>query len=1235
MQISFYAQSLAYSGANSFDISSPTHIGEYVIPRQETRPTGMIYGDSGNKFYMLGSDRDYVVQYSLSTPYDITTKSVIESSFRVKNEEGNPQDVIFNTAGTRMYILGGAGDDVTEYVVNTAWDLSSIDTVMDVPVIFNAEAAIDAYLGPNNHGDDLTGFRFNTNGTKLFIVDRSSDKVFEFSLTAYDLSTASLDRDIDIAGEENNARAIEFNDDGKELYIIGHQSDAINTYNLSTGYDLSTLGTKTVTAALTEGEPNALLINNDGTKVYVAGFIDQEIKHYTLTPGYDFTSISLDDSSIFVTLFESNPQGMVFNNDGTKLFVAGATSDSILEINLSTPYDIGTGSLENVLSITNEETTPLGLAFNSDGSTLFVIGNDDDGINQYALSSNFDLSSTVTHSGPFSVDITETNNEQSPRDMVFNGDGSKLFVLGNRRDRVFQFSLSSNYDLTTLAADYDGNYNVKPVDNSPQGLAFNSDGSKFYIAGKQGGDINEFTLTNNFDVTTGTITNTNTYSIATEESAILDIVFNGDGSKFYICGNNGDDMNQYYTKLLLPETPNDGTIDDTTNPVIITLTGDTFFASSGVFSASEVTISNVPEGLTAVLTLNSNTEAQLSFTGKANSHLNSDEATANLEFTFLDAAFTTSNAADVLYAVAKTNVTGFDYIECADNEIVYNSGWTGGNNAGEPDDSAADLLLGIRTQGDITITANTNCDCLHVESGQTLTIADGVNLTVTNALELDGDLRLLGTSQLIQTHSGVKNASGKGKLYKDVTGTLVNVYQSGYWTSPVTTDGLTYNIAGVLKDGSTALTASNTPLDIAFSGAFDGDNSISPISLSRKWLAKLTNAGDWTREISETLAINPTEGFNKKSTGNASGQNYTFVGRPNDGEYTSDITTGNYSLLGNPYPSPIDIDIFTSENSTAITGTIYFYEAGIDVDHYRATYVGGYATRVASMGNSTSSLGDGTGTKIPGQFVGIGQGFFVEASGTGGTITFNNNTQRALNTPNVFFSKKQSKIETTSFPILRIGFEFLYNEEIYHRPVSVGFRGLTNQFDAGYEAEMWDYNPTDMALKIKGNNLPYAITGINDFNTNLVIPLKVKSDVNRDVTFKIDEIINIDSNVFLYDSFTQNYYNIISENAIITLNSGVYDDRFYITFNEKILGVDNYELNEITIRNNNNELIISSENLIDEVFIYNLLGQSIITKNNYFKKSKININTTHFKKGIYVIKAKNSKGSFSQKISIN
>ena len=61
-------------------------------------------------------------------------------------------------------------------------------------------------------------------------------------------------------------------------------------------------------------------------------------------------------------------------------------------------------------------------------------------------------------------------------------------------------------------------------------MAFNSDGTKLYIAGVQRSAINEINLSNAFDLSKGSITNTGTYSIATEETNITDVIFNEEES---------------------------------------------------------------------------------------------------------------------------------------------------------------------------------------------------------------------------------------------------------------------------------------------------------------------------------------------------------------------------------------------------------------------------------------------------------------------------------------------------------------------------------------------------------------------------------------------------------------------------------------------------------------------------------------------------------------------------------
>ncbi|MEE9348503.1 MAG: hypothetical protein V3U80_00485 [Flavobacteriaceae bacterium] len=575
-----------------------------------------------------------------------------------------------------------------------------------------------------------------------------------------------------------------------------------------------------------------------------------------------------------------------------------------------------------------------------------------------------------------------------------------------------------------------------------------------------------------------------------------------------------------------------------------------------------------------------------------------------------DANFTAKTSYDLslsggIYTATAVNFTDADYFtfEYFDTIVVddtqfYNG--SGFNNVPNTSDGCYKLLVKNTSDGLLPLTQGANVREVEVETGGILVVNDGLRLLVENGIQLDGEIRLIGDSQLIQTHTGTSQVTGSGKLYVDKASNLTDVFQSGYWTSPVTTSGNTFTISDAMKDGTTPTSATSTPLDITFITGHDGATG-TPISISNFWLNKFVDTVDWYPNgtaVDETTSFNPTEGYNMKSSG-ANGQNFTFVGKPNDGDYTSTVTSGNSSLLGNPYPSSLDADTFLLDNgaasSQALFTTLYFWDGINDnsTTHVRNSYLGGYATRAIGLGTNYN------GGDTPTRYISVGQGFFVDAIASG-TVLFKN-TQRAFTNTGAsnvppFFSK------TSSFPILRIGFEFdIDNSNTFHRQLAVGFRGLTDDFDAGYDAIMYDMRPTDMSLIVNNHSSEFTITGIEDFTEDAIeIPLHVKLDQQRDVIFEIDSIENFaPNNIYLKDAFT-NIYHDLTNPISLNLPTGDYTNRFSITFRNSPLSVDNLvTVNDILIADEINNLKITSfkNTGIKKVTIFNVLGQTLVAKN--------------------------------------
>jgi hypothetical protein len=90
--------------------------------------------------------------------------------------------------------------------------------------------------------DDVTGFSFNDDGSKMFVVGTTGDDVNEYRLTqAYDVSTAVFVDSVDISAFSVNPSAITFNDIGDKMYIVDDIGNQINEFDLGTPFDVSTL----------------------------------------------------------------------------------------------------------------------------------------------------------------------------------------------------------------------------------------------------------------------------------------------------------------------------------------------------------------------------------------------------------------------------------------------------------------------------------------------------------------------------------------------------------------------------------------------------------------------------------------------------------------------------------------------------------------------------------------------------------------------------------------------------------------------------------------------------------------------------------------------------------------------------------------------------------------------------------------------------------------------------------
>lgn len=397
---------------------------------------------------------------------------------------------------------------------------------------------------------------------------------------------------------------------------------------------------------------------------------------YGVNGAYDLCS-ALYDQVALTPIDESNPRDFMFNNDGTRLYILGsAGTDDIDQFDLTVPYNISSATFNSaVLSVNAQEGLPQDMIFNNDGTVLYVVGRNNDNVIQYNLGTAYDIGSVTSNS----VAINVGGQDDNPQGMLFNSDGTRFYLLGSSGiadggENIYQYNLTIPYNISSGSFD-SIIYTLTALDSGNASMLYNNDGTILYTIGGDNDTFFKHSLSTPFDISTASYTGKGLV-VGTEESAPRAGLFNNDGTIFYVLGNSADDIKQYslgFESGFVETVANNGEV---SGQLAILLSGDTFADGNadGILDPATYTITNLPTGLTATINLfnadgtTANTAGNavlgiVTLSGNAVNNEDSDDV-ADLTFVFTDAAFNTETAANVTNATGPaSSLNGIDFID--------------------------------------------------------------------------------------------------------------------------------------------------------------------------------------------------------------------------------------------------------------------------------------------------------------------------------------------------------------------------------------------------------------------------------------------------------------------------------------------------------------------------------------------------------------------------------------------
>ena len=258
----------------SWNVKAATFTQSFSLSTPSISPQGVFFKPDGTKMYIASSD---IAEYNIGTAWDVTT-ATYNQNFNITSQDQTAAGIFFKPDGSKMYMVGVVGQDINEYNLSVAWDISTASYVQNISVVAQNTAP--------------TGVFFKPEGEKMFVVRSTNSfstpsSVSEYNLsTPWNISTASLLQSFSVSTQELFPSDLFFKPDGSKMYIAGTFTDRVYEYNLSNVWNVSSAAISQDFRVTQDPGPQGVFFKPDGSNMYIAGGTNRAVYQYTL-PGSD------------------------------------------------------------------------------------------------------------------------------------------------------------------------------------------------------------------------------------------------------------------------------------------------------------------------------------------------------------------------------------------------------------------------------------------------------------------------------------------------------------------------------------------------------------------------------------------------------------------------------------------------------------------------------------------------------------------------------------------------------------------------------------------------------------------------------------------------------------------------------------------------------------------------------------------------------------------------------------
>lgn len=535
--------------------------------------------------------------------------------------------------------------------------------------------------------------------------------------------------------------------------------------------------------------------------------------------------------------------------------------------------------------------------------------------------------------------------------------------------------------------------------------------------------------------------------------------------------------------------------------------------------------------------------------------------------------------------------------------------------------SASPTWDGTQWVGGVTPTASTDAiiagdytgagftaQSVTVNSTFTLTINSGETVTTGN-LSNNGNIIVNDGGNLIQTvGSTYTPGTGASFVANRNSTSVANKYV--FWSSPV----VDQNIFTAYTSGSSATAPTYVMTYNTGSNLYD----------------IVTNAD-------ANFTGNAGKGYSVKVPQTNAGLSFGGTNKiPNNGVVNVALagTAGslnNFNLIGNPYPSNLDLNAFYTANNTAIGSTLWFWDnttGNVTTQTGNTSTNVGYATVNLANPAGTTWV-EAPGTQSPsyssaslnaiGNVAKAGQAFIVKAVDAG-SVSFTNAMRSSATgvtlNKNVDANAGKFWIKLTTSYGNTLTQAVTYNQ------------GALDAYDV-YDSKAMGMGSDAFYSLVGAEKL--VIQGKSSFNINDVVPLGTKHFENGSFTVSLSHKEGLFTNgqaIYLHDKTTGTYTNLQNQAYTFTGNAEESANRFEIVYKLDVLATSEVKKDTFEVYREGEDFFVRNSKNIENIQIFDAAGRKMQNIDSNSKLVRIKLES----KGLYIIKATSTGKEYSKKI---